>query len=107
MKELVERRPTSSGHVDIIRDGSIWYRHNVVHEMYGDFVRSGMRARESLRQWAGEIFHLEEGEADWLAAEFPQLFDEQLEQRVRRQHWIDFGNSSVGRQFRVDSKWRS
>lgn len=108
MAKLVERRWTGPGsYVDLLVDGSIWYRHNVVREADGDLERSRLRLRESFTDWGGEMFHFTAGEHEWITREYPQLNDPENDEQQKRAKWVEFGATSVGRQFRVDSKWRS
>jgi|GEM_PF-5131846 len=108
MSTLVERRWTGPrSYVDIINDGTVWHRHNVVREADGNSERSRLRLRESFKAWGGEMFHFTEGEHEWIAREYPQLRDPENDAQQKRKAWVEFGASSVGRSFRVDSKWAS
>jgi hypothetical protein len=107
MSKLVERREIGGGYVDLINDGTLWYRHAVVRDGAGDAERAVRRLRASFKEWGGEAFHFTEAEHEWLKAQHPQLFDDDLSPQDKRLRWIDFGASSIGRHFRVDSKWRN
>ena len=52
-------------------------------------------------EWANEAFSFTLGEYAKLRELRPDLFDPEIEAHVKRERWVKFGQSAIGRQFRV------
>lgn len=89
-----------------IHDGLIT-RHDRIDHAEGDKVRRFNRdlvsqgKRRDGNSPFNEAFSFTHDEYELLKKIKPHLFDQSLDPKTRRQHWIDFGNSTEGRCFRV------